>query len=145
MNITPAGLDLIKRFESCRLRAYPDAKGVWTVGWGHAGPTVHPGTVLSQFQADQLLALDVHHFERSVTAALDGAPATPNQFSAMVCLAYNIGSGAFRRSTVLRQHRAGHYRLAAAAFLLWIKAGGKPLRGLILRRNAERRLYEGRL
>lgn len=141
MTINPAGLDLIKQFESCRLRAYQDAEGVWTVGWGHTGPTVHPGTVLTPFQADKLLELDVNYFERSVTAALDGAPTTANQFSAMVCLAYNIGSGAFRRSTVLRQHRNGNYRLAAAAFLLWIKAGGKPLRGLIRRRNAERILY----
>lgn len=140
MRINEAGKDLIKSFESCRLRAYRDAVGVWTVGWGHT-IGVRPGLVITQEQADKLFDLDIAIFERSITAALNGVPTTENQFSAMVSLAYNIGTGAFIKSTVIRQHRNGNYRLAAAAFMLWVKAGGRTLRGLVRRRAAESRLY----
>ncbi len=141
--IHAAGLNLIKSHEGCRLTAYRDVAGVWTIGYGSTGPHVRAGLTITQEQADALLRQDVGRFASGVERLLAGAPTTGNQFSAMVSLAYNIGLGAFARSTVLRQHRAGHRLRAAAAFLLWIK-GGRPrrsLRGLIRRRSAERTLY----
>jgi len=135
-----AGKALIKSFESCRLHAYRDAVGIWTIGWGHT-IGVRPGLVITQAQADRLFDLDIAEFEEGVVARLGGAQTTENQFSAMVSLAYNIGLGAFARSTVLREHKKGRYRLAGAAFMLWVKAGGKTLRGLVRRRNSERKLY----
>lgn len=140
MRTNQKGIELIKHFEQCRLRAYRDAVGVWTIGWGHT-KSVKPGLVITQEQADTLLELDLQVFEQAVARAIGDAPTTEDQFAAMVSLAYNIGAGAFARSTVLRQHRAGHPLRAAAAFMLWVKAGGKTLRGLVRRRNAERRLY----
>ena len=141
MNVNPAGLALIQHFEGCRLTAYRDAGGVWTIGYGSTGPHVRPGLRITAERAERLLLQDVYRFELAVNQALAGVPVTQNQFSAMVSLAFNIGSGAFRRSTVLKQHRAGRYRLAAAAFLLWVKVGRKTLPGLVRRRRAELALY----
>lgn len=141
MHINEAGLDLLMRFEGCRLKAYRDAGGIWTIGYGHTGKDVHPGMTLDHPAAIELLADDVRRFERAVERAVHDVPTTGNQFSAMVCLAYNIGEGGFARSTVLRQHRKGSTRLAGAAFMLWVKVGKRVLKGLVRRRNAERRLY----
>ena len=80
-------------------------------------------------------------FEKAVLDGLGGKPASQEQFDAMVCLTYNIGPAAFARSTVLRKHNAGDFPAAAKAFLMWNKAGGKVLRGLTRRREAEAALY----
>jgi lysozyme len=76
-----------------------------------------------------------------VLAAIENAPTTDNQFSAMVSLAYNIGVGAFARSTVARKHNEGDHQAAAEAFALWNKAGGRVLAGLVRRRKEEADLY----
>lgn len=141
MRLNDAGLGLLKEFEGCRLTAYRDAGGIWTIGYGHTGPDVRRSLTITQQEADALLRYDVQRFERAVDAATRGGRTTENQFSAMVCLAYNIGEGAFRRSTVLKQHQKGNYRLAEAAFMMWVKVGKRTLRGLVRRRNAERKLY----
>lgn len=141
MKINPAGLALIKEFEGLRLRAYRDAVGIPTIGYGSTGAHVHMGLTITEQEAEDLLKRDLARFEQGVTQAVGAIPTTSNQFSAMVCLAFNIGLGAFGRSSVLRFHRQSRPTLAAGAFLLWVKAGGKTLRGLIRRRNAERRLY----
>lgn len=142
-NINQSGLDMIKSFEGLRLRAYPDpgtGGKPWTVGYGHTGPDVHPNTHITVQEAEALLKGDLDKFEAGVEKAV-GANTTDNQFAAMVSLAYNIGLGAFLRSTVLRQHRAGNHKLAAAAFLMWVKGGGRTLPGLVRRRATERALY----
>lgn len=141
MKINAAGLALIKEFEGLRLRAYHDAVGIPTIGYGSTGSHVRMGMTITEQEAEDLLKLDLSRFERGVAQAVGAVPTTPNQFSAMVCLAYNIGVGAFNRSSVLRLHLQGKRLLAAGAFLLWVKAGGKTLRGLVRRRNAERKLY----
>jgi len=136
-----AGIALIKRFEGLSLRAYKCPAGEWTIGHGHAGPDVEPGMVINEREAEQYLVGDLLKFEHGVEDLLDGVPASFNEFSAMVALAYNIGLGNFRKSSVLKFHKQGKKILAANAFLLWIKVNGKPLTGLIRRRNAERSLY----
>jgi lysozyme len=142
--INKAGTELIKSFESCKLTAYQDVRGIWTIGWGHiAGVT--EGMVYTQAQADSALLEDLEGAEAAVQKGIAAAPTTDNQFAAMVSLCYNIGAGAFAGSTVLRQHRAGAYQAAADAFLMWNKAtiDGvlKQVAGLTRRRNAERTLY----
>lgn len=139
--VNHSGLALIKSFEGLRLTAYKCPAGVWTIGYGHTGPDVRPGMVITTQEADALLKGDLDRFESGVDAAIGQTPTTSNQFSAMVSLAFNIGLGAFQRSTVLRQHKTGHYNLAAAAFLMWVKGGGRTLPGLVRRRTAERALY----
>jgi lysozyme len=142
--INDAGLTLIKTFEGLRLNAYQDVAGIWTIGYGHTR-IVSAGMTFTQDQADQALNADLLSTETSVDRALDGVETTDNQFAAMVALSYNIGSGNFASSTILREHRTGAAQAAAAAFLLWNKAtiDGvlQVVRGLTNRREAERTLY----
>lgn len=133
------GLALIKEFEGLELKAYLCPAGVWTIGYGSTGPHVKPGMVISEAQADELLQRDLDRFEDAVCKSAPGASA--GQFDAMVGLSFNIGIGAFLKSSVLRLHRAGEYRGAAEAFGMWIKAGGRVLPGLQRRRGREADLY----
>ena len=142
MNINKAGLDLIKKFEGCRLTAYKCPAGVWTIGYGHTGPDVKHGKSITEQEAENLLRGDLDNFEAGVTKAIVSAATTPNQFAAMVSLAYNIGLGGFNKSTVLRKHKEGAYKSASAAFMMWVKGGGRELPGLVRRRAAERSLYQ---
>ena len=139
-----AGLDLIKSFEGLELKAYPDpATGgePWTVGDGHTGPAARPGLVWTQAQANNALADDVSRFADGVSKLIGAAPTTGNQFDAMVSLAYNIGLGNFKESTLLRLHKEGDYAGAAGQFIRWNKAAGKIMAGLTRRREAEAALY----
>ncbi|HEX4367769.1 MAG TPA: lysozyme [Rhodopila sp.] len=142
--VNTAGLNLIKGFEGCVLTAYQDVAGIWTIGYGHtAGVT--GGMVFTQDQADQALAGDLLSTETSVNKAVSAANTSDNQFAAMVSLTYNIGSGNFASSTVLREHLAAQIQPAADAFLMWNKAtiNGvlQVVNGLTNRRTAERSLY----
>lgn len=140
MKINSAGLELLKSFEGCRLKAYHDVVGVLTIGYGSTRE-VKEGQVITQAQADELLREDLEFFENHVTKALEDVEYTSNQFSACVCLAYNIGVAAFLKSTVLRRFKAGDIDGAGEAFLMWNKAGGRELAGLTRRRKAERKLF----
>jgi lysozyme len=138
--VNRATVELIKRNEGCRLAAYQDSVGVWTIGYGHTGDDVTEGLQISQDQAEQLLRQDLEKFQDGVDDAIAG-DTSDNQFGAMVSLAFNIGLAHFKTSTVLREHNAGHYQTAADAFLLWNKAGGRVLPGLDRRRREERDQY----
>ena len=141
MNINQAGIDLIKHYEGCRLTAYRCPAGILTIGFGHTGPDVRSGQVITEEQAEALLRQDLGKFEEGVSHSLGDAITTESQFSAMVCLAFNIGLGAFKSSSVLRYHRDNKPNSAAQSFLMWNKGGGIVLAGLTRRRNAERELY----
>ena len=142
MNIGEAGLAIIKKWEGCRLVAYLDVVGVWTVGFGDTGPDVVKGLRITQDEADRRLADRLaREFEPGVEKALGQAPVRQNQFDAMVSLAYNVGVGTFSRSSIVRHHIAGDYDAAADAFLLYRMAGGKVYDGLVRRRIEERGLY----
>lgn len=141
---SPACFDLIKRFESCRLSAYPDpgtGGNPWTIGWGATGPGIKRGVVWTQQQADARLALDVCRFADGVEKMVHGVPTTQGQFDAMVSFAYNVGLGNLRSSTLLRKHVAGDHVAAGAEFHKWTRAAGKVLPGLVKRRAAEALLY----
>lgn len=143
--VNRATLDLIKEFEGFRAVAYRDAVGVWTIGYGTtamAGVGIDPkaGMKITEAQALGYLDAAVTKFAHQVTRLLT-RPANENEFGAMVSLAYNVGPGAFAKSSVLRLFNAGDKEGTADAFLLWNKAGGKVLRGLTRRREAERKLF----
>lgn len=141
--IGPRATALLHHFEGCRLAAYKDAVGVWTIGWGNTfyedGVPVAPGDKITQARADELFVHIVAKFEAAVEKAAPGSP--PSQFGALVSFAYNVGIGALNGSTLLKLHKAGNIAGAAEQFLRWDKAGGKTLAGLTRRRAAERLLY----
>lgn len=141
MKTNAGALAIICESEGLRLKAYKCPAGVWTIGYGHTGPDVYPGLVITASQALDLLTDDLAKTEKGVADALGSSTATVNQFSAMVSLAYNIGVRAFEKSSVLRNHKKGNKQLAAASFLLWVKAKGRVLPGLTKRRMKERGLY----
>lgn len=144
MIISKRGLDLIKQYEGCILKAYPDpATGgdPWTIGFGHTGPEVKKGLVWTQAQANSALADDVCEFGNGVLKLVGNAPTTQGQFDALVSFAYNVGLGKLKTSTLLRLHKSGDHAGAKAQFARWNKAAGKVMAGLTKRRAAEAGLY----
>lgn len=141
MKISERGLAIIKTSEGCKLKAYLCPAKVLTIGYGHTGSDVFEGQEIDQAEADLLLRRDVAQFERCITKSCPG-PTTQSQFDAMVSLAFNIGEGAFRRSSVCRLHNAGKFPEAQQAFALWNKAGGKVVGGLVTRRAREADRYD---
>ena len=149
LNVGAAGVALVKRFEGCARRrpdglfaAYPDpgtGGEPWTIGWGATGPGIGPGTAWTQGQCDARLIVDLARHAAEVTQALGEAPTTQTQFDALVSFHYN--TGAIRRATLTRRHRAGDYAGAAREFARWNRAGGRVLAGLVRRRAAEAALY----
>ena len=135
------GLLLIKSFEGLRLKAYKDAVGIWTIGYGTTRG-VRPGQTITEAQAVQFLQEDLTRFEKSINEVVR-TPINDNQFSALACFTYNVGPGAFRSSTLLRKLNAGDIRGAADELLRWDKAGGRTLAGLTRRRKAETLLFLG--
>jgi lysozyme len=131
-------LILLKRFEGCRLMSYRDIVGVWTIAYGET-LGIGPGMVWSQDQADSRLRVRAAQF---ILAVWKMCPtATPNELAAMTSLAYNIGLGAFSASSVRRLHNRGEFGRAMECFALWNKAGGKPVKGLTVRRKVESVYY----
>jgi lysozyme len=113
----------------------------WTGGWGHTGPDVRPGMVITRDMAVDWLRADVRGAEavvkRDVKVALN-----QEEYDALVDLVFNIGSGNFDTSTLLRKLNAGDTDGAIAEFARWNQAGGKVLAGLVKRREAERVLFQ---
>lgn len=143
-SVPSSALELIKRFEGCRLAAYPDpATGgdPWTIGWGATGSGIAKGVVWTQAQADARLVQDVKRFCDGVRKLLDNAATTDRQLGAMTSLAYNVGLGNFGSSTLLKKHKAGDYAGAKAEFAKWNKAAGKVMAGLTRRRTDEAQVY----
>ena len=144
MEIDAAGLDLIKRFEGCRLTAYQDQVGVWTIGWGTTSAAglgnIHAGMQISQQQADNWLLIGVMPYEKAVWKSLDHSP-SQNQFNAMVSLCYNIGPNNFAGSSLVRDFNSGNIQAASYDFLKWNKAGGVINLGLMNRRKQERAIF----
>lgn len=142
--ISEIGLKLIAQFEGCYLQAYLCPTNVWTIG---IGTTVYPsntkvkkGDVCTAEQAKTYFTHDLKQFEKTVNDAVE-VDLTQNQFDALVSLTYNIGSTAFKNSTLLKKLNAKDFTGAADQFLVWNKGGGKVLKGLVRRREAERALF----
>ena len=134
-----AGVDLIRDFEGLRLKAYFCPANILTIGFGHTGPDVTEGKVITRDEAEGLLVQDLRRFEQAVEQYCPVT--TDNQFAALVSFAYNLGPDSLRTSTLRRMHNEGHYADAALQFARWVKANGKTLPGLVKRRAAEATLY----
>lgn len=136
MKTSKNGIELIKQFEGCQLRVYLDPINVPTVGYGHtAGITAAMvGLPISQTQADAYLAEDLIKAENAVTAT--GLKLNQNQFDALVSFTYNCGAGNLKKLVTGRDHQQ-----IADALLLYNKANGKVLNGLVRRRQAEHDLF----
>ena len=136
---------LLKVFEGCRLDAYQDQAGVWTIGYGETLDIVE-GMVWTQEQADSRLLARAQEFLNQV---IDRCPElsyeNPYRQAACASLAYNIGIEGFAGSTVCRQTTAMNYELAAAAFVLWDKVRINGVltvsKDLIERRESESKTY----
>lgn len=141
--INEQGLALVKEFEGCHLEAYICPAGVPTIGYGHTR-SAKLGQTISQADADALLREDLADSE-DVVDRLVTAPINDNQFSALVSFIFNIGAGAFERSTLLSMLNANAQSdIVAAQFLRWNKANGQELPGLTRRRHAEQALFLGK-
>jgi lysozyme len=144
MEINEEGLALIRKFEGFRARAYRDAVGVWTIGYGHTAmagaPQVKAGLSVTREKAAQILVRDVVQFSEGVASAVK-VELNDNQFSALVSFAYNVGLGNFRKSSVLKAVNAEDHDTVPRRLALWNRAGGRVLPGLVTRRAAEGALY----
>lgn len=139
MRFNAAGLSLLKSFEKCRLAAYQDPGGVWTIGYGHT-EDVKDGDVWTQEQAKATLTYDVEQRAEGIYDSIH-AVITDNQFSALVCLTFNIGCHAFKESTLLKKLNANDIDGVCKEFLRWVKVKGVPCDGLMSRRKAEQELF----
>lgn len=158
MYISEQGIALIKKFEGFSAQAYLCPAGKWTIGYGHVLPQHALRRQVTIEQADKLLRKDLAPVETAINRLVK-AKLTQNQFDALCSLTYNIGVGAFARSTLLKLLQLSS-RMAetgpcydqplqkmqqdgvAAQFSLWVYGGGKRLSGLVARRKAEKELFE---
>lgn len=139
MKINNKGLELIKKYEGCRLLAYKCPAGVWTIGYGHT-QDVKSGMAITKVDAERLLLQDLKRFEEGVEALVK-VPLTSNQFSALVSFAFNCGLAALRSSTLLKKLNVGDLNGAAREILRWDKVNKKPVEGLTKRRKEEQKLF----
>jgi len=135
-----AGLDALKNHEGFSATAYQDTAGNWTIGYGHKLQDGESFDAIDQAQATALLAGDVRAAEDAVNS-LVSAPLSQTQFDALVSFVYNVGAGAFRKSTLLAKLNAGDVAGATAEFSRWTHSGGKVDPILVARREDEARLF----
>lgn len=140
MKTSQSGIELIKKFEGCRLAAYKCPAGVWTIGYGHTSG-VKAGQKITQQQAETYLKNDLQVFEKGVEKVVK-VSLNQNQFDALVSFSYNCGLGALRTSTLLKKLNAGDYKGASKEFPRWNKSNGRVLTGLTRRRSAEKALFD---
>lgn len=135
-------INIIKEFVGLRLEAYSDTRGNWYIGYGRS-QGVMEGMRITETEAEDYLREDLRVFEESVSRMVE-VDVSENEFSAMVCLTYNIGPGGFAESTVLRKVNEQEWEEAADAILLWNKVGGQVNQALVNRREKERALFLAR-
>ncbi|MCL5634803.1 lysozyme [Enterobacter vonholyi] len=144
MQTSDKGIALLKEFEGCKLTAYQDSVGVWTIGYGWTQPVdgkpIRAGMTIKQETAERLLKTGLVSYESDVSRLVK-VGLTQGQFDALVSFTYNLGARSLSTSTLLRKLNAEDYAGAADEFLRWNKAGGKVLNGLTRRREAERALF----
>ncbi len=141
-----SALNIIKKFEGLELTAYPDTGNIWTIGFGSTinkdtGQAIKQGDKIDLATAERWLKMDVAERQKRIKALIK-VPVTANMLAAMTSLAYNIGTGAFASSTLLRLLNSGaDKKLVADQFLRWNKVQGKEVKGLTNRRKLERELF----
>lgn len=149
--MTLEGYELIKHFEGCRLKAYKCPANIWTIGYGNTtylnGSKVKENDVITQEQADALFKDTVDKFEHQVKMILGDtlkAILPESSISALVSFAYNVGIGAFAKSTLLKiiKQNKNNLKDIEIQFNKWVNANGRKLEGLVKRRNAEFEMYK---
>lgn len=147
MHVSSHGIALIQNYEGLRTTAYKPLKNEsgWTIGYGHHGPDVKPGTVCTEQWAYEQLLRDLRQVEHQLISALnaDEIEVTQGQFDALCSLLFNLSGGILRlvKFKLWAKLKAGDAKGAAHEFLDINKAGGRETRGLTLRRRAEARLF----
>jgi lysozyme len=156
LKISDSGLQFIKRYEGLKKTVYLDVAGLKTVGYGHlltkpelssnsvtiGGKKIFLDRALTDAEVDTLLRQDIEPKAQTVRSTIK-TPLTQSQFDALVSLCFNIGSGAFASSTLAKDINAGNLEKAPGDFLMWCKAGGKTVKGLLNRRQAEASIFRG--
>lgn len=136
--VNKEGLELIKRWEGLKLKAYTDSGGFWTIGYGHTSaagkPDVYEGMTITEKEAEKILQNDLAKFEKRVNNLVK-VPLNDNQFSTLVSFDFN--TGALHRSTLLKKLNAGDYDSVPSELMKWVKVKGKRVQGLVNRRAAE--------
>lgn len=144
MKTSKNGINLIKQFEGCRLKAYKCPAGIWTIGYGHTGyvngKSITTNTTITPLMAETLLAIDLQKFEYCINTKVKN-PLTQSAFDSLVSFVFNIGIGAFEKSTMLKLLNEGKYNLAANQFDRWVYVNGKVSNGLRNRRKKEKALF----
>tara|TARA_R100001591_G_scaffold103830_1_gene111282 strand:+ start:391 stop:834 length:444 start_codon:yes stop_codon:yes gene_type:complete len=142
MKISEEGISLIKNYEGCRLEAYQDSVGIWTIGYGVI-KGVKKGDQINQEEANHLLKEELPEYEGYINDMIK-VPLEQCQFDALVCWVYNLGPNNLKDSTLLRILNDGDYDGVPEQIKRWNKAGGKVLAGLVKRRAAEADLFKGK-
>lgn len=132
---------LTERFESLRLTAYQDVKGVWTIGYGHTGPETVAGVVWTKELAEAVLLADTQRAVDCVNRSVF-VPITQGEFDALVDFTFNVGCSAFEKSTMLKLINGYAFQAAAKEFERWVYAGGQVVAGLLRRRLAEEAVFK---
>lgn len=133
--------DLVTKFEGCKLQAYQDDVGVWTIGWGHTGADVNQSLSWTQAQADAQLGSDLNKAEQQVRTMVHSAIGVQS-FGALTSFTYNLGSGTLQRSSVLLPSINNSRHIdAAKAFLAFDRSGTTESKGLLRRRLLEASTY----
>ena len=143
MELSAAGLELLKKSEGFRSHVYLDLEGWPTIGYGHR--LVHPESFpagIDEAQAAGLLAADVREAEQAVERMVN-VPLAQGQFDALVDFCFNLGAGKLAGSTILKDLNAGRYDAAGEQLLRWDHAGTSVNAGLKARREAEFQLWHG--
>lgn len=140
MHINDEGLALLMRFEGFSATPYRCPAGVWTIGYGHTRGVSAASPRITRQQALSLLEEDASVSEQAVLRYVE-TPLSENPFSALVCFVFNIGAGAFARSTLLKRVNEKNFPAAAEEFPRWNVSNGQKLPGLTQRRAAERALF----
>lgn len=143
-----AGRKFIQGWEGTRNKAYRDSAGIWTIGTGfirylvghRRGTRVKAGDYLTDAEIEAEFIQQIQVYEQAVTDVVR-VKLNQSQFNALVSLCYNIGVGALKRSTVIKELNQGRYTAASRAFSMWTRAGGRVIRGLVNRREAEAKLF----
>ena len=139
MNLGYNGTKILKFFEGCKLTAYQDSVGVWTIGYGHT-KGVHAGMSITQEEAEQMLLTEFEEYEGYIEKYVD-VELTQEQFDALTVWVYNLGPTNFRKSTLLKRLNEGNFEDVPSQIKRWDKAGGQTLSGLTKRRASEAHLF----
>lgn len=142
-NFNEAGEELIKKYEGLKLEPYQDSAGIWTIGYGHTHGVTKESPIINEQQAQEFLLDDLSLFCGQVEDFINGemkADLNDNQFSALVCLAFNVGSAPLHK-TLGAKLIAGDIQGAADEFYRWAYCEGRILQGLVMRRSDERALF----